>query len=304
MRRLWVPAVLAAAAAAAQEPPAAAATPVAAPVRIEQVTFIPARFTVGDPVELQVVLVGLPAGFEGKAARPAATAASPLAPIMIDRITPVAPLAGGRHLLRVAFRSFRPGNAALPAVDLGGGVLVELPDARTVATLPDGVGRLEPARGPLPLPGTAPRLIAVIALLLAAPAAASFGARRPVRALGRLLAAGRRHRPRLRFERDLRALASRGTSGSAYSAEVARLTRRFLTGRLQVAARSKTASELPALLADAGLTPHAAAAVTGAITATERFTFGGAPLRDTDAATLADTARAAVAAAERDLDEG
>ena len=177
-RRLWVPAVLAAAAAVAQEPPADAAATPAAPVRIEQVTFIPARFTVGDPVELQVVLVGLPAGFEGGSPRPAATAAAPLAPIVIDAVAPVVPLAGGRHLLRVSFRSFQPGVAALPAVALGGGVLVELPEARTAATLPDGVGQLEPARGPLPLPGTAPRLMAVIAVVLAAPAAAAFGARR------------------------------------------------------------------------------------------------------------------------------
>ena len=303
-RRLWVPAVLAAAAAVAQEPPADAAATPAAPVRIEQVTFIPARFTVGDPVELQVVLVGLPAGFEGGSPRPAATAAAPLAPIVIDAVAPVVPLAGGRHLLRVSFRSFQPGAAVLPAVALGGGVLVELPEARTAATLPDGVGQLEPARGPLPLPGTAPRLMAVIAVVLAAPAAAAFGARRTARVLGRLLAAGRRRGPRLRFERDLRALTGRGTAGAAYSAEVARLTRRFLAGRLQVPARSKTAAELPALLAGAGLTPHAAAAVTRAIAATERFTFGGAPLRETEAATLAAQARAAVAAAERELAEG
>ena len=300
--RLWVPAVLAAAAAAAQEPPADAGAPLAAPVRIEQVTFIPARFTVGDPVELQVVLAGLPAGFDGATVRPAATAASPLAPIVIDGIAPVASLAGGRHLLRVSFRSFQPGVAALPAVDLGGGVLVELPEARTAATLPDGAGRLEPARGPLPLPGTALRLAAVAAVLLACPAAAVFGARRAARVLGRLLAGGRR-RPRLRFERDLRALRGRGPAGAAYSAEVARLTRRFLAARLQVPARSKTASELPALLAGAGLTPHAAAAVTQAIAATERFTFGGAPLGDRDAAALAAQARSAVAAAERELEE-
>ena len=301
--RLWVPAVLAAAAAAAQEPPADAGAPLAAPVRIEQVTFIPARFTVGDPVELQVVLAGLPAGFDGATVRPAATAASPLAPIVIDGIAPVASLAAGRHLLRVSFRSFQPGVAALPAVDLGGGVLVELPEARTAATLPDGAGRLEPARGPLPLPGTALRLAAVAALLLACPAAAVFGARRAARVLGRLLAGGRR-RPRLRFERDLRALRARGAAGgAAYSAEVARLTRRFLAARLQVPARSKTAAELPALLAGAGLTPHAAAAVTQAVAATERFTFGGAPLGDRDAAALAAQARSAVAAAERELEE-
>ena len=299
--RLWVPALLAAAAAVAQEPPAAASAPLAAPVRIEQVTFVPARFTVGDPVELQLVLLGLPAGFDGRPPRPAATAASPLAPVVIDAIA-LTPLAGGRYLLRLSFRSFQPGVAALPAVDLGGGVLVELPAARTAATLPDGVGRLEPARGPLPLPGTALRMAAVAAVVLACPAAALFGARRAARVLDRLLAGGRR-RPRLRFERDLRALRGRGAPGSAYSAEVARLTRRFLAARLQVPARSKTASELPALLAGAGLTRDAAAAVTQAIAATERFTFGGAPLGDRDAAALAAQARSAVAAAERELEQ-
>ena len=301
-RRLWIPAVLAAAAAAAQEPPADAGAPLAAPVRIEQVTFIPARFTVGDPVELQLVLAGLPSGLDGRPPRPAATAASPLAPVVIDGIA-LTPLAGGRHLLRLSFRSFQPGVAALPAVDLGGGVVMELPHARTAATLPDGAGRLAPARGPLALPGTGLRLAAVVALLLAAPSAAVFGARRAARVLGRLLAAGRRRGPRLRFERDLRALRGRGPAGAAYSAEVARLTRRFLAARLQVPARSKTASELPALLAGAGLTPHAAAAVTQAVAATERFTFGGAPLADRDAAALAALARSAVAAAERELEE-
>ena len=302
-RRLWIPVVLAAVAAVAQEPPADGDARRAAPVRIEQVRFIPAQFTVGDRVELRVVLVGLPAGFDAESARPAATAAAPLAPVVIDDIAPVTPLAGGRHLLRVSFRSFQAGDAPVPAVDLGG-VVLELPEARTTATLSDGVGHLEPARGPLPLPGTALRLAGVAALLLACPAAAVFGARRAAHVLGRLLAAGRRRGPRLRFERDLRALTGRGTSGAAYSAEVARLTRRFLTGRLQVPARSKTASELPALLAGAGLTRHAAVAVTQAIAATERFTFGGAPLGDRDAAALAAQARAAVAAAERELDEG
>lgn len=299
--RLSVPALLAATA-VAQEQPADAGPPRAAPVRIEQVTFIPARFTVGDAVELQLVLVGLPAGFDGRPPRPAATAASPLPPVVIDGIA-LTPLAGGRHLLRLSFRSFQPGVAALPAVDLGGGVVVELPHARTAATLTDGAAQLEPARGPLPLPGTGLRLAAVVVVLLACPGAAVFGARRAVRLLGRLLAAGRRHGPRLRFERDLRALRGRGAPGSAYSAEVARLTRRFLAARLQVPARSKTAAELPALLAGAGLTRHAAVAVTQAIAATERFTFGGAPLGDRDAAALASQARAAVAAAERELDE-
>ena len=300
--RLWVPAVLAAAAAAAaHEPPAGGATPPAAPVRIEQVTFIPARFTVGDPVELQVVLAGLPAGFEGGTPRPVAAPAAALEPILIDAVT-VTPLAGGRHVLRVSFRSFQPGTTALPAIDLGAAV-VELPAVTTAATLPPEAAELEPARAPMALPGTAAGLAAAGALLLICPAAAAIGARRIARVATRLLAARRRRGPRLRFERDLRALKGRGTSGAAYSAEVARLTRRFLTGRLQVAARSKTAPELPALLAEAGLTPHAAAAVAGAIAAAERFTFGGAPLRDTDAAALADQARAAVTAAERELEE-
>ena len=301
-RRLWVPAVLAAAAAAAaHEPPAGGATPPAAPVRIEQVTFIPARFTVGDPVELQVVLAGLPAGFEGGTPRPVAAPAAALEPILIDAVT-VTPLAGGRHLLRVSFRSFQPGTTALPAIDLGAAV-VELPAVTTTATLPPEAAELEPARAPMALPGTVPGLATAGALLLICPAAAAIGARRVARVASRLLAARRRRGPRLRFERDLRALKGRGTSGAAYSAEVARLTRRFLTGRLQVAARSKTAPELPALLARAGLTKHAAAVVTEAIAATERFTFGGAPLSGTDAAALADQARAAVTAAERDLDE-
>ncbi|MDD9988191.1 MAG: hypothetical protein OXQ31_18080 [Spirochaetaceae bacterium] len=272
-----------------------------APARIEQVQFIPPRFTVGDQVELQVVLVGLIDHGHGTP-RPAAGPAAALEPIMVDAVT-VAPLAGGRHLLSVSFRSFQPGTVSLPAIDLGGAV-VELPAVTTTATLPAGVGELEPSRAPMALPGTVAGLVAAGALLLICPAAAAIGARRVARVASRLLAAGRRRGPRLRFERDLRALKGRGTSGAAYSAEVARLTRRFLTGRLQVAARSKTAPELTALLADAGLTPQAAAAVTGAIAATERFTFGGAPLRYTDAAALADQARAAVSAAERDLDEG
>ena len=299
--RLWVPALLAATA-VAQEPPADADAPRAGPVRIEQVTFIPARFTVGDAVELQLVLLGLPAGFDGRPPRPAATAASPLPPVVIDGIA-LTPLADGRHLLRVSLRSFQPGIAALPAVDLGGGVVVELPHARTAATLPDRAGQLEPARGPLPLPGTGLRLAAVVVVLLACPGAAVFGARRAACLLGRLLAAGRRHGPRLRFERDLRALRGRAPAGAAYSAEVARLTRRFLAARLQVPARSKTAAELPALLACAGLTPSASAGVTRAIAATERFTFGGAPLGDRDAAALAAQAWAAVAAAEHELEE-
>ena len=224
-------------AAVAQEGPA--------PVRIEQVTFIPARFTVGDPVELQVVLAGLPAGFEGGTPRPVAAPAAALEPILIDAVT-VTPLAGGRHVLRVSFRSFQPGTTALPAIDLGAAV-VELPAVTTTATLPPGALELEPARAPMALPGTASGLAAAGALLLICPAAAAIGARRIARVATRLLAARRRRGPRLRFERDLRALKGRGTSGAAYSAEVARLTRRFLTGRLQVAARSKTAPELPAL---------------------------------------------------------
>ena len=299
-RWLWIAAALAAAAALAQEPAAVAPAARIPAARIEQVRFIPPRFTVGDPIELQVVLVGLAAGFEPGFPRAAATAASPLDPIVIDGIA-VTPLAGGRHVLRVSFRSFRPGSAALPAIELGGGSLLELPQALTAATLPAGVGELEPARGPMVLPGTALRLTAVIAVLLVCPAAAAFGARRAARGFDRLLAGWRRRGPRLRFERDLRALSGQGHAGAAYSAAVARLTRRFLAARLQLPARSKTAAELPALLAGAGLTPHAAAAVTRAIAATERFTFGGALLRDQDAAALAAQARAAVAAAEREL---
>ena len=167
-RWLWIPAALAAAAALAQEPAAVAPAARIPAARIEQVRFIPPRFTVGDPVELQVVLVGLAAGFEPGFPRAAATAASPLDPIVIDGIA-VTPLAGGRHVLRVSFRSFRPGSAALPAIDLGGGSLLELPQALTAATLPAGVGELEPARGPMVLPGTALRLTAVIAVLLVCP---------------------------------------------------------------------------------------------------------------------------------------
>ena len=295
-RWLWVPAALLAVAAGAQEPPAGAAAVRIEPLRIVEVRFVPPRFTVGDPVELHVVLAGT---IDPRAPQPAA-AASALDRIVIDRLELV-PLAAGRYRLSVAFRSFQPGAAALPAIDLGGGTLLELPEVQTAATLPDDGGELEPAPGPMALPGTALRVAIIAALLLVGPLAAAVGTRPALRVLGRLLASRRRRAPRLRFERDLRALAGTAADGASYSAAVARLTRRFLASRLQVPARSKTAAELPALLAGAGLTPHTVEAATMAVADTERFTFGGAPLEADGAAALAAQARAAVAAAEREL---
>ena len=117
-RWLWIPAALAAAAALAQEPAAVAPAARIPAARIEQVRFIPPRFTVGDPVELQVVLVGLAAGFEPGFPRAAATAASPLDPIVIDGIA-VTPLAGGPAGAACVV-SFVPARQRGPAGDRAG----------------------------------------------------------------------------------------------------------------------------------------------------------------------------------------
>jgi hypothetical protein len=128
---------------------------------IRDVVFVPPAFTVGDPVEVRVVLE---VDTDIRLAPPEYLPDSDWAEIDEIRIDET----GETATVTISFVSFAPGTRSLPPLDLGGLLLPEI-KVSTASLLDDGAVGPRGIRGPLLLPGTRLALALILALAVAAP---------------------------------------------------------------------------------------------------------------------------------------
>lgn len=128
---------------------------------IQDVVFVPPAFTVGDPVEVRVIV-----------------AVDTEIPVTVPDFIPDSDWARiddiqidtspGTFTVIISFVSFAPGTRSLPPLDLGGVLLPEI-KVSTASLLNDGTVGPRGIRGPLLLPGTRLALALILALGVAAP---------------------------------------------------------------------------------------------------------------------------------------
>jgi len=246
---------------------------------VEEMLLLPPRFYVGDPVELRLRLRLQ----EAPAAAFTAPDSLPEDPwfdlhrVQIDQ-------RGAELRVRVFFTPFRPGASVLPALRLGELELAGV-EVSTASVLE---GQEKPAlrglRGPLRIPFTGLRLLAVVLAVTALPAAVGFAARGGLRGLRRLAQRRRRRRPYLRLQRAvarlraLRALSDPRAGGGEqrdFFILLSQCLKRYLSERLGRSLMSATTAEVGPQLAAAGVQEPLAGAVLELLARADRIKFSG-----------------------------
>ena len=248
----------------------------ALPVTVEELTFEPPRFYVGDRVTARVVVRS-----SRQLTAPAAVAADEW--VVVHGVDTV-PRSDGRWEVRVGFSSYRPGVLTLPPIDVGAfrleNIRVQaaslLSGERAVAPV------LRPPRPQLLLPGTGGVLLSAAAAVLTVPYLAASGVL--------LLAARARRRrrqrtrglPRARLERAVRRLQASSPRSIAADAEtvsfyaqLAHLTRDYLAARMRIPAHACTTRELRTALPGHGLDDTLGAELTAILDTADRVKFAG-----------------------------
>ena len=250
----------------------------AAPATVEELTFEPPRFYVGDRVTARVVVRS-----SRQLTAPAAVAVAPDEWVVIHRVDTV-PRSDGRWEVRVGFSSYRPGVLTLPPIDVGAfrleNIRVQaaslLSGDRAVAPV------LRPPRPQLLLPGSGGVLLGAAAAVLTVPYLLVSGG---------LLLAGRARRwrqerarglQRARLERAVRLLQASSPRSIAADAEtvafyarLAQLTRDYLAVRMRIPAHACTTRELRTALPGHGLHGTLGAELTAILDTADRVKFAG-----------------------------
>ena len=247
-----------------------------APATVEEVTFEPPRFYVGDRVTARVVVRS-----SRRLTAPAAVA--PDEWVVVHGVDTI-PRSDGRWEVRVGFSSYRPGVLALPPIDVGAFRLENVPIR--AASLLSGDRAAPPVlRAPRPqllLPGTVGVLLGAAAAVLTVPYLLVSGG---------LLLAGRARRwrqerarglPRARLEsavRHLQASSPRSIAAAdetvSFYAQLADLTRDYLAARMRIPAHACTTRELRTALPGHGLHATPGAELTAILDTADRVKFAG-----------------------------
>ncbi len=248
----------------------------AVPATVEELTFEPPRFYVGDRVTARVVVRS-----SRQLTAPAAVA--PDEWVVVHGVDTV-PRSDGRWEVRVGFSSYRPGVLTLPPIDVGAFRLENIPVQ--AASLLSGERAaapvLRPPRPQLLLPGTGGVLLGAAAAVLTVPYLLVSGG---------LLLAGRVRRwrrererglPRARLERAVRRLQAsspRSIGADAetvtFYAQLAHLSRDYLAARMRIPAHACTTRELRTALPGHGLHATLGAELTAILDTADRVKFAG-----------------------------
>ena len=267
--------------------------------RVTGLTLTPELFHVGDRVVASIVVDA------GSARVPAPPAVLPEDDWVVVHAVEVLPHGDGRWEVRVAFSSFQPGVLTLPAIDVGA---FELRGIRVQATslLPqEGAAPLvlRPLRGPLPLPGTAARLLAAAVALLAVPHLLVSAVLALWRRVRRWQVEHARNLPRQRLRQAVQRLHGGATPPGARSfhVQLARIVRTYLSQRLQIRAYAATTRELRAALPSLGLPPGLGSELTAILETADRVKFAGQRAEPAEMRTLSERLVALVDAIDTDL---
>ena len=272
---LWLLLATAAGVAGAQgtEPPGRGT---AAPATVEELSFEPPRFHVGDRVTARVVV-------RSSRHLTAPAAVAPDEWVVVHRVDTV-PRSDGRWEVRVGFSSYRPGVLTLPPIDVGAFRLenIRVQAASLLAGDRAPAPVLRPPRPQLLLPGTGGVLLGAAAAVLTVPYLLASG--------GLLLAARARRRrrqrarglPRARLERAVRRLQASSPRSMAADAEtasfyaqLAHLTRDYLAARMRIPAHACTTRELRSALPEHGLHGTPGTELTAILDTADRVKFAG-----------------------------
>jgi hypothetical protein len=239
---------------------------------IKKVTFIPATYHVGDPVELRIAVRS---DFADKMVVPQQLSQPNWGSIGGLRL-----IAGeGEVELRLQFTSFAVGTRSLPAINLGP-VVLEGINAYVSSLAPEGETELAPPRGPLLVPYVWWRLalqgLAVLAVPLAAIAAVFWAwplVRRRVRARRETL-------PFRRFQKNLRLARTEldGLAAIAFYDWLLGAARAYLDERCRIPALALTGTELEAILAARVHHRETVARLAAVFAHAARVKFGGEPV--------------------------
>ena len=248
----------------------------AVPATVEELTFEPPRFYVGDRVTARVVV-------RSSRHLTAPAAVAPDEWVVVHGVDTV-PRSDGRWEVRVGFSSYRPGVLTLPPIDVGAFRLenIRVQAASLLAGDRAAPPVLRPPRPQLLLPGTGGFLLSAAAAVLTVPY---------LLASGGLLLAGRARRwrqerarglPRARLERAVRRLQASSPRSIAaddetviFYAQLAHLTRDYLAARMRIPAHACTTSELQTALPGHGLHDTVGAELTAILDTADRVKFAG-----------------------------
>ena len=213
---------------------------------IQDSSFLPVRFYVGDNVELRLRLE-----VPGGDLRPPSDTSEGNWLVLRD-ITCVR-IKGQVWEVRIFFTTFRPGRHVLPDIDLGEIVLANL-RAETRSILEDK-GEEKPAgqKGQLLLPGTVRMLILAALVILLMPPFLYKAFRGGLAVLKSYNALRLRKLPHSRLLRALDRLQTRmkDYDAAAFFTQITRLLREYFDGRLHIPAQTSTTLELRLLLLEA-----------------------------------------------------
>ncbi len=213
---------------------------------IQDSSFLPVRFYVGDNVELRLRLE-----VPSRDLRPPSHTSG--GNWLVFREITCARIKGQVWEVRILFTTFQPGRHVLPDIDLGGIVLSNL-RAETRSILEDKEQE-KPAgqKGQLLLPGTVRTVILTALGVLLMPPILYKLIRGGLSVLKRYNKLRQRKLPRSRILRALDRLQARlkDHDAAAFFTQVAGLLREYLNGRLHIPAETSTTLELRLLLPEA-----------------------------------------------------
>jgi hypothetical protein len=213
---------------------------------IQDSSFLPVRFYVGDNVELRLRLEA-----PGGELRPPSDTS--WGNWIVLRDISCTKIKGQIWEVRIFFTTFQPGRHVLPDIDLGGIVLTNL-RAETRSILEDK-GQEKPAgqKGQLLLPGTLRTLIVTALVILLMPLILYKSTKGGLAVLKSYKTLRQRKLPHSRILRALDGLQARmkDYDAAAFFTHVTSLLREYFYGRLHIPAQTSTTLEIQQLLPDA-----------------------------------------------------
>jgi hypothetical protein len=238
-------------------------------LKVGRQLFLPAEYYVGDSVELRLII-------ENKSGEELSVPADlPELPWLEIQEFSIQPSAGGTELI-IRFTTFMPGTRTLPAIDLGGGVLVDL-KIHAASILDDTNAPFAPSRDQLLLPGTLAGLSVLIALLFLGPILTILLAGKGRRALLRMIEAHRGRRPVRLFLKRLRTLEEEleRIPGRDFYLEMGSILRTYLTDRVGHDFISATSREFSFLCGKSFEDAELASSVSKMVSLSDNIKFGG-----------------------------
>ena len=217
-----------------------------APVALEEITFAPAAFQVGDVVELRILF-----HTRMQPSQPRFEAGGPW---LVTRAAELLPRGNDRWELRIMFSVFQPGVQTLPAIDLSSfrieNIKVQADSVLSGTTDDHALESFRPLRSQVAMPGTTARILLLLLLVLVLPSLMAALIIRVIAHVRTFLAERAQTVPRRRLERSMRRQLARLDSDAeqvtpeAFFVELSHNLRGYLEATLDIPAQASTTHEL------------------------------------------------------------